>query len=635
MTDFVSLLGQVIASRASEVVLITNGDLQSPQGPTIEYATTGILRTSGYEPRDLIGKRLGILFDEATMPKVLAVLYEAAETREPVVVEQEARRREGRPQWLELSTTPVFNESGRLTHFVRMSRDITARRRAEQHRETTQRLLASVFGVVKEPLAVADEAGRLIMANTAVTRRLGWSIFDLMGKPVSGLIAESDRPELDRLMSEGSALDQTRQIACYLLQKAKPPMAGEVEITSFRQPTGESFHILTLRESLRGEATERGWSLELEMREALNVGKAGDSVVAGKLQLVGLARVRESLGDKWVSVADRAFTVAERTIQRHLRPGDIFRRSKDDGFLVLFANLSATEAQFKADTISREICEKLTGEVPELAEPEVTSFAARVQLDDEALDGDEAIIDAIDRRLRAERERVEAASIKALTSGFKTSKAIGDSVVNDQGHAAPLAMVRLPIAMREAANRLRSLGRANYELEAETFLLAGAGERILAELARNAGGLVMTPVRFATLSQARELEVWLKVARTLGDAAKQKVVVEVKEVPMEVAATRLSDIAMRLSPLFKSIAVEIPVTDPAFQGKLPLAAKLATIDYRQIPWTPLGEPASPFQKLARALELRQRRLIVKDVPSAAKQAALAKAGVSLFLPPLA
>lgn len=635
MTDFVALLGQVIASRASEVVVITDGDLDSPQGPTITYATNGIVRTSGYQPQEVVGRRLGMLFDDTLMPQVLSVLYKAAETREPVTVDQEAKHREGQSHWLELSTTPVFDSNGKLIHFVRMSRDITARKKAEQHRETTQRLLASVFGVVKEPLAVAEDSGKLIMANTAVTRRLGWSIFDLMGKPVNSLVSEADRGQLDGIMRDGVALDQTRQIKCFLLQKGKPPVAGEVELTSSRQPSGECYHILTLRIGAATETAEREWSFELAVRDALGGGKDKANVVAGKLQLVGLAAVRAALGDKWDDMAARAFTVAERTIQRHLRPGDIFRRSKDDGYLVLFSQLTATEAQFKADAISAEIQERLTGEIPDLTETDVTSFAANVEIDQESAGSEEAIIDSIDRRLKLERERIQAASIETLTRGLKSTKAICTPVVNDQNAPTPITAVRLPIPLREAANVLRSLGQNSYELETETFVLAGAGERVLAGLSRSGSELVMASVRFSTLSVARDLETWLKVARTLGDAGKQKIIIEVRDIPANVAVTRLSDLMKRLSTLFKTIAFEVPVVDPSFQDKLPPTSKLATMDYRQIPWNSMGQPAPNFQKLARSFDLRQRRLIIRDVPSSARQTVLAKCGVSLFLPQLA
>jgi PAS domain S-box-containing protein len=632
--DFAKLLGTVIESGASEIVLITDADLESPQGPTIVYATAGVVRSSGYQPNELVGNRLGMLFEESQIPEVISVLRRAADSRAPVMVDQAAKRRDGGQQWLELSTTPVFDDSGRITYFVRMSRDITARKNAERNREMTQRLLASVFGVIKDPLVVADEGGHVIMANTAVTRRLGWSIFDLMAKPASELVAEADREQLASLMREGRALDQTRQLKCCLRQKPDGALAGELELTSCRQPSGETIHILALRPAPTMTAADREWNLELAVREAMG-DEAKGAVVAGKLQLVGLARVKDDLGGRWAGLADRAFAVAERVIQRHLRPGDVFRRTKDDDYLVLFSHLSPTEAQFKAGAISAEIREKLTGELPELADLEVTSFAGKVEIGQESMASEESIIDAIERRLRAERDRVEAEATEVLARELRGGRAFVDTVVNDKGQHAPLMMVRLPVAMREASSVLRSMGQGKYELEAESFLLASAGERILEGISANRASLVVSPVRFATLALPRDLEVWLRGARALGEAAKQRIVAEITEIPPDVTSTRLSDLVMRLSSMFKAIAFEIPAVDAVFQTKMPLPVKLATMEYRQIAWSSLGEPVPAFQKLSRALDLRQRRLIVKNVPSATKRAALARAGVSLFVMPLA
>jgi PAS domain S-box-containing protein len=632
--DFAKLLGSVIESGASEIVLITDADIDSPSGPTILYATNGVVRSSGYQPNELVGNRLGMLFEERVMPEVLSVLRRAAAGRAPVTVDQVAKRRDGGQQWLELSTTPVFDERGQLTHFVRMSRDITARKNAERNREMTQRLLASVFGVIKDPLVVADEAGHVIMANTAVTRRLGWSIFDLMAKPASQLVAEADRDQLEALMRDGRALDQTRQLKCRLRQQPDATLAGELELTSCRQPSGETVHILALRPAPTITTADREWNLEMAVREAMGDDAKG-AVVAGKLQLVGLARVKDDLGGRWAGMADRAFTVAERVIQRHLRPGDVFRRTKDGDYLVLFSHLSPTEAQFKAGAISAEIREKLTGELPELADVEVTSFAGRVEIGQESMASEESIVDAIERRLRAERDRVEAEATEVLARELRDGRAFIDTVVNEKGQRSPLMMARLPVAMREAASVLRSMGQEKYEIETESFLLANAGERILEGISSNQASLVVAPVRFATLTLPRDLEVWLRTVRALGEAAKQRIVAEITEIPPEVTATRLSDLAMRLTSMFKAIAFEIPLVDAAFQAKLPQSVKLATMEYRQISWSSLGEPVPAFHKLNRALDLRQRRLIVKNVPSATKRAALARTGVSLFLTPLA
>ena len=602
---------------------------------TMLYISEGILAVSGYQSAEVLGNRVrtfSSIIHPDDLDTIRIAVDQALDTRSNWAVDYRVLSKNGQPIWVHEIGGGVFSEAGELEFLEGFVIDITARKRAEEYRETTQRLLASVFGVINEPLAVADQAGKLIMANTAVTRRLGWSIFDLMGKPATNVVAESDRAQLAEIMASGTALDQTRQVKCFLLCKGKPNAAGEVELTTIRQPDGNGFHVLMLRAKAEAAAIEKEWTFELAVRETLKGDNSEAAITAGKLQLVGLEAVRETLGDKWPAMAERAFTVAERTIQRHLRPGDIFRRSTDDGFLVLFSQLSPTEAQFKASTISAEIREKLTGEIPELAEARVTSFASNVELKQDDLATEETIVQSIERRLKEERSKVEAASKEAMKIGLKTMKALHSVVVNEQNLATPITVVRIPLPLQQAANSLRALGQSSYAIETETFLLAGAVERVLAGLTRSAGEIVIVPARLSTFSQQRDTEAWLNVARTLGDAAKRQIIIEVRETPIDVAPTRLTDLAMRLASLFKSVAFEIPAVDPTFLSCLPPATKLVTIRFDRIPWASPVQPGSNFLKMVRFLDKRQRKLIVRDVPSPAKQQALAKAGASLFLP---
>jgi PAS domain S-box-containing protein len=633
---YIGLLGNVVATQSSETAIVTDADEDATLGPVIEFASGAVERAYGYTPGELVGRRLGTLFPPHAFVEVQNVLREVAMSGRAVTIDHEARHRNGRQQWMELCTAPVFDQTGNLIHFVRLGRDISDRKAAEFARESTQRLLASVFGVIKEPLAVADNAGKLLMANTAVTRRLGWSIFDLMGKPVINCLAEGDRQRLAGMMSDGTALDQTRQMKCYLLVKGKPPVAGEVELTSIRQPEGELFHVLTLRMTAAQEASEaqeNDWTLELAVRQALNAGKQDPAVVAGKLQLVGLESVREALADRWPDLSARAHAVAERCIQGHLHHGDICRRTQDDGYLVLFSHLSPTEAQFKANAIAAEIKRKLLGEVPEFADTQVASFSAAVAVEKSETKNEETIIQSIERRLKTERDKVEKAARDVLGSGLRSLKAVSVPVINAEGAATPITTIRLPKPLRDAVQALHNLGEFGYEVEAQTFLLAGAAEQVLAGLGNGAGNLVLTHVGVETLASARTSEAWLKMARTLGDAAKNQIVIELRGLSPDVAATRLTDLTMRLASLFKSVAFELPAIDYAFLAKLPASAKLATIQVSRIPWSSTGEPSPAFCRIVRALDLRQRRLIVRDIASPAKRLALAKAGVSLFTPP--
>ncbi|MBI1777871.1 MAG: hypothetical protein HYR63_21235, partial [Proteobacteria bacterium] len=61
-----------------------------------------------------------------------------------------------------------------------------------------------------------------------------------------------------------------------------------------------------------------------------------DQVMASKVQLIGLERVKEHFGDAWSRVAARADQVAERVIQKRLTQQDMMTKVHDLNYLILF-----------------------------------------------------------------------------------------------------------------------------------------------------------------------------------------------------------------------------------------------------------------------------------------------------------
>src|SRR5437016_1800622 len=86
-----------------------------------------------------------------------------------------------------------------------------------------------------------------------------------------------------------------------------------------------------------------------------------NAISAGRLQLIGLARVKSKMGKHWPHLAERVHHVAENVIKKNVLPGDVYQRHGDDGFLILFPRLAPEDALFKANAIAREIEEKLIG----------------------------------------------------------------------------------------------------------------------------------------------------------------------------------------------------------------------------------------------------------------------------------
>ncbi|GGF16450.1 hypothetical protein GCM10011611_22800 [Aliidongia dinghuensis] len=618
--ELLSLLRTFIA-KSGQTILVTDANLAAPGGPMILDANEPAAHVSGYAVRDLLGQRIGILYPPESLPRVLAQMREAAETGEPVQLEAIAATKSGKPYWMEVSTIAVLSPAGTPTHFFRLGRDITARKRAETERETTQRLLASVFGVIDQALGVIDDHGRFAMVNTAVTRQFGWSVFDLIGKPFTEIIDPAERPIVERQVTTSD--EMTCRMSARLRRRKGDIVAGDIAVTTIPQPDGRPYRVMMLTERTQ-RAVDK--SFEQALRRALQGGGQHGTVVAGKLQLVGLAEVRAAIGERWPALAERSFQVAENILRGHLGPTDVFSRTSDDGFLVCFAELDESEAQFKARTIAAEIRARLVGEFPEMAETDVTGFATTVEVDADDMVPENAIVNALEARLTRERKRLEEAAVKAMRARLTTAEVWFQSVMTDSLQAAPITMTRLPAELEEAQSTLLALGRTEFVSQTELLLLTGAAERVLAELKQNRTDLLLTPVRLATLTHRREAEHWLQVARTLGGPGKKRLVVEICELGRDTARARLTDVTMMVSSLFRAVAFELPTIDPNFVNHLPITAPLVTIEARL-----LGDnPTAAVTKLIKALLPRRCRLIVKNAASPAAAAALAKAGTPLI-----
>jgi hypothetical protein len=93
------------------------------------------------------------------------------------------------------------------------------------------------------------------------------------------------------------------------------------------------------------------------------LGRAGTTAVhAGRINLIGLDRIKEQFGAKWPRIADRADRITRSAIERHLVPGDIFTAVHGTNYLIVFGNLPRRDAQLKCLLIAREIAKALLGE---------------------------------------------------------------------------------------------------------------------------------------------------------------------------------------------------------------------------------------------------------------------------------
>lgn len=104
-----------------------------------------------------------------------------------------------------------------------------------------------------------------------------------------------------------------------------------------------------------------------------DVVRNGQSALAGKVQMIGLDRLRTRLGTSWTNVSERADEIARRTIQGRLSKADIYTAVQGWKYLILFAELSVAEAQVKSTRIADEIARAIIGDQDVTSEIDVKS----------------------------------------------------------------------------------------------------------------------------------------------------------------------------------------------------------------------------------------------------------------------
>jgi PAS domain S-box-containing protein len=101
--------------------------IQDPEGHILYYAGPDAYNLN---PNDLVGKTFAELLRPERAKKLLAQLHTVVRTGEPLFVENEFEW-EGHPLWLSENVFPLRDDAGEIVAVARISRDITARKKAE------------------------------------------------------------------------------------------------------------------------------------------------------------------------------------------------------------------------------------------------------------------------------------------------------------------------------------------------------------------------------------------------------------------------------------------------------------------------------------------------------------------------
>jgi PAS domain S-box-containing protein len=187
----------------SQGILIT--DSGEPDCPII-YASPGFTRLTGFESDEVLGRNCRFLQGPRTDPIQVSILRDAIRSGESCTVELLNLRKDGTPFWNNLAVSPVKDSGGRVTHYVGVQTDVTARRKLEAQYLQAQKMEA----VGRLAGGVAHDFNNLLSVIL--------SYAELIGSDLK--IDEPLRADIEEIRTAGlRATDLTRQLLAFSRQQ--------------------------------------------------------------------------------------------------------------------------------------------------------------------------------------------------------------------------------------------------------------------------------------------------------------------------------------------------------------------------------------------------------------------------------
>jgi PAS domain S-box-containing protein len=128
------LLGSVVTN-SQDAIIISKVNREDPSQLQAVFFNRAFFRMTGYSQEEVQGKDPSFLNGPKTDPDTSNDIMRLMEAGQPCEAELECHRKDGTSFWIQLLLIPMLNRSNRLTHWISMLRDITARKHYERERE--------------------------------------------------------------------------------------------------------------------------------------------------------------------------------------------------------------------------------------------------------------------------------------------------------------------------------------------------------------------------------------------------------------------------------------------------------------------------------------------------------------------
>ncbi len=257
---------EICLDRLSDAILITDVRLTNGQSPCIVWANNAFCVQNGFAHGDVIGKTLSIIQGPETDRLVLDQVRAALEQSEGIRIALTNYRNDRSTYLNEIEIVPIFNETGKVTNFLSIQRDISERRRLEIAIQDEKEYAENIVESVREPMLVLSSDLKILTANTSFYDIFKTTHEVTIGQFIYALGDQQwDIPELRVLFEK--ILPMSSVFNCYEVQHNFPGIGLKTMLLNareiYRKSIGSNIILLAME-----DITARKLKEELEHRLA-------------------------------------------------------------------------------------------------------------------------------------------------------------------------------------------------------------------------------------------------------------------------------------------------------------------------------------------------------------------------------
>jgi PAS domain S-box-containing protein len=164
-----------------------------PRGCVVSWNSSA-QRIKGWSAQEILGRQFSLFYpEEAVQRGRPQELLKIAAIEGSFHEEAERVRKDGSRFWADIAITALYDESGRLTGYTKVVRDISERKQAIRDMAEGRSRLAGVVESAMDAIITVDEAQRIVLFNAAAEKMFGCAASEALGGRLDQFIPQRFR----------------------------------------------------------------------------------------------------------------------------------------------------------------------------------------------------------------------------------------------------------------------------------------------------------------------------------------------------------------------------------------------------------------------------------------------------------